>query len=189
VARRVLDVDFDNARSTREHERLREFLLADRAEHGRDRVAAVRVECAAEIGDGDPGEAAQHAVDEPRGKRPPPRVTAGDTPSTRHVGAPVHRRHELRDVLGHVLKVTVHRDDDIAARPREARVHGRMLTEVAAEADGPHALVTSVEPLELGERAVGRPVVHKDDLVGPLYGVERRDRAAVELVERGGLVE
>ena len=184
----MLDVDLDDARPTREHERLRELLLADGAEHRRDRVTAVRVERAAEVGDGDPGEAAQHAVDELRGKRPAPRVAAGDTPPAGHVGAGVHGRHELRDVLGRVLEVAVHRHDDVAPRPREARVHGRMLAEVPAEANGPHAVVACVEALELGERAVGRPVVHEDDLVRPARCVERRDRAAVQLVERRRLV-
>ena len=72
LPRRVPDVDLDDGRTAREDERLRELLPADRAEHRLDRLATVGVERAAEVGDVDPGEAAEHAVDQPRGERPPP---------------------------------------------------------------------------------------------------------------------
>src|SRR5881392_1122058 len=49
--RRVRDVHFDDARPAREHERLRELLLADRPEHRLDCRAPVRVERASEVGD------------------------------------------------------------------------------------------------------------------------------------------
>ena len=93
------------------------------------------------------------------------------------------------DVLGRVLEVAVHRHDDLAARPREPRVHGRVLAEVPLEPDGAHAGVAGVQALELGERPVRRPVVDEDQLVRPAERVERRDRAAVELVQRADLVE
>ena len=53
LARSVADVDLDDARSAGEDQRLRELLLADRAEHRLDDVAPVRVERAAEVRDVD----------------------------------------------------------------------------------------------------------------------------------------
>src|SRR5439155_21246418 len=59
----VGDVDLLYARAAREHERLRELLLADRPVERLDRLASVGVEGAAEVRDRHPGEAAQQAVD------------------------------------------------------------------------------------------------------------------------------
>ena len=64
-----------------------------------------------------------------------------------------------------------------------------MLAEVALEADGAHAHVGRVKALEGGERAVGRPVVHEDQLEGARPGIERCDRTPVELVDRPRLIE
>ena len=44
-----------------------------------------------------------------------------------------------RDELRRVLEVGVEDRDDLAARPREARRHGRLVAEVAREADDPEA--------------------------------------------------
>ena len=187
-ARRVTDVDLGHARAAGEHERLRELLLADRRQHRLDRLAAICVERAAEVGDGDAGEAAQHAVDQLRRERPAPRVAPGDAPTARHVGAGVDRRDEQRDVLRPVLEVAVHRHDDLTARPDEARVHRRVLPEVPPEADGANAGIGGVQTLELREGAVRRSVVDEDQLPRPAELLERLRGAAVELVERAGLV-
>ena len=62
----------------------------------------------------------------------PQRVAARRAPAARHVGAGLDRGDEPRDVLRLVLQVAVHRHDDVAARPREPGVHGRVLAEVRA---------------------------------------------------------
>ncbi len=67
-------------------------------------------------------------------------------------------------------------------------MHRRMLAEVTPEADGAHTVVRGVEALELGEAAVGRPVVHEDDLEGLAEPLQRGDRAPVQLVDRRRLV-
>ena len=69
VARRALaggmaDIDLGHRRAAGEDERLRELLPPDRAEHRRHDGAAVGVEGAAEVGDVDLREPAQHAVDQ-----------------------------------------------------------------------------------------------------------------------------
>src|SRR5207302_9630455 len=72
--------------------------------------------------------------------------------------------------------------------PRQAGVHGRVLAEVAFEPHRAHAWVTTVETLQHGERPVGRAVVDEDQLEGAEPGLERGERAAVELLERVGFV-
>ncbi len=143
------------------------FCLPIAAQHRLERLPPVRVEGAAEVGDRHAGEAAQHPVDQPRGKRPAPGVTTSDPAPARDVRAAVDSRDELRDVLGRVLEIAVHRHDDVAARADEPGVHRRMLAEVAPKAHGPYAPVCGMEPLQLGEAAVRRPVVHEHDLPRP----------------------
>ena len=109
--------------------------------------------------------------------------------AARDVVAGVDGLDEAGDVLGRVLQVAVHRHDGGAAGAGEARVHGGMLPEVALEADGPHARVVVVQALERGEGAVGRAVVDEDELEGAAELVEGLHGAAVELLERGRLVE
>ena len=65
LARPVLEIDLDDARTGGEDERLGEFLLPDHAEHGCERVAGVGVESATEVGDLRARKATQHSVDEP----------------------------------------------------------------------------------------------------------------------------
>ena len=186
VARRVRDVHLDHARAAGEDQRLRELLAADRAEHRHDDVAAVGVEGAAEVGDVDLREAAEHPVDQPRGQRPAPRVAPGGAPAARDVAAGLDRGDEARDVLGRVLEVAVHRHHDLAAGAGEARVHRRVLAGVALEAHGADARVGLVQALEHVEAAVRRAVVDEDQLV--VLGRERRRGAAIELLDRRGLV-
>ncbi len=68
-------------------------------------------------------------------------------------------------------------------------MHRGVLADVPLEPDGADAIVARVDPLERRERAVGRPVVHVDDLVRPREDLERRRQPAVELVERRTLLE
>jgi hypothetical protein len=59
-----------------------------------------------------------------------------------------------------------------------------VLPEVALEADGTDARIAGVQALEYGERPVGRPVVHEDQLEGPRPRIERCERSAAELLDR-----
>ena len=183
---RVADVDLDDRGAAGEDQRLRELLLADRAEHRGDGAAPVGVEGAAEVGDRHAGEAAQHPVDQARGKRAAPGVVARGAAAARDVGPVGERGDEPRDVLGLVLEVAVHRHDDLAAGAREAGVHRRVLAEVALEADGADARVGGVQPLDDRPGAVARAVVDEDELEAA--PVERRHDPAVELLERARLV-
>ena len=66
-------------------------------------------------------------------------------------------------------------------------MHGRVLAEVALEADGAHARVGVVQPLDRRPGAVRGPVVDEDQLEWP--AVEGRYGAPVQLLERAFLVQ
>ncbi len=181
-------VHLGDARSAREHERLRELLLPDRAQHRLDRAPPIRVVGTAEVGDVRPGEAPQHAVDHARGKRPPPGVAPSVPRSARHVRPVLDRCDQAREVLGRVLEVAVHRHEDLAPRANEPRVHRGVLAEVLLQADDADSVVGGVYPLELREGRVGRAVVDEDQLEAAARRVERLDRPLVQLAQAGTLV-
>ena len=62
-------------------------------------------------------------------------VAAGDDLVVALLVAP----HELGDQLRRVLQVGVHDDDGVTGGGPQAGEHGRLLAEVAAERDDPHA--------------------------------------------------
>ena len=138
------DVHFRDRRAAGQHERLRELLPADGAEHRLDGAAAVGVEGASEVGDGDAGEAPQHAVDEAARQRAAPRVVTRRAAAARDVVPGLDGLDEPRDVLRLVLQVAVHRHDQVAAGARQPGMHGGVLTEAALETDGADAGVVGV---------------------------------------------
>ena len=68
-------------------------------------------------------------------------------------------------------------------------MHRRVLAEVPLEPHGADARVGVVEPLERRERPVRGAVVDVDELERAAEPVERRDGAAVELLDGRGFVE
>ena len=90
-------------------------------------------------------EATQQAVDQPRRDPAGDRVATVDAAARRDVGA-LERREQLRDVLGRVLKIAIHRHDRFASGPREPRVHRRMLAEVPLQPHGAHARIAGMKP-------------------------------------------
>ena len=189
VPRRMRDVHLDHARSAGENQSLRELLLADRSEHRLDGVATVRVECAPEVRDVHACKAAEHPVDHARRQGTADRVLARAAAAACDVVAGLDRLDEPRDVFGLVLQIAVHRHHHIAASARQARVHCRVLAEVALEPHRTHARIAAVQALHRSKRAVRRAVVHEDQLERPRAGVESRDRPPIKLLHRRGLVE
>jgi len=182
----VAHVDLLHGDARLQHERLRELLAADRAEHRLDRAPAIRVEGAAEVGDADAGEAPQQPVDHAARERAPGRVAARHAPARGDV-RPLERGEQLRDVLRLVLQVAVHRHDRVAARAHEAGVHRRVLAEVALEAHDVHPRVGVVQFPQPREGRVRRAVVDEDRL--PVAAVERLGEPPVELRHRAFLVQ
>ena len=68
-------------------------------------------------------------------------------------------------------------------------MHRRMLAEVSLEANHAHTRIGTVKPLEHREGCVTGTVVDEDQLVGVRAGLERLDRAAIDIPDRLGLVE
>jgi hypothetical protein len=185
----MVEVDLDRTGACGEDERLGELLLADHAEDRRDGVARVRVVRAPEIVDVRRGEAAQHPVDELRGKRAAPGVLAPLAEARGDVGAVRDGFDQLREVRRLVLQVSVHRDDDVAPRADEPCVHRRMLPEIPLEAHRLDARVPRVEALDRRPRAVARAVVDDDHLERTRIGLENGHRLRHDLLDGSFLVE
>ena len=120
--------------------------------------------------------------------RPHVSLAHGAAP-TGDVPTGVDRLDEARDVLGRVLQVTVHGDDDVAPCPHDPRVHGGVLAEVPLQPDGVDARIPVMEALERGKRPVRRAVVDEHDLERAAQPCQRQNRPSVELVDRLDLVE
>ena len=81
------------------------------------------------------------------------------------------------DVARIVLEIAVGRDDEAAARVREAGGERRGLSEVAPEADDAQPRVARLQRRQLLERLVRAAVVDDDDLVAAAEALERRRSA------------
>ena len=90
-------------------------------------------------------------------------------------------RDELRDHLGRVLEVAVHREDRLAAGEIETGGERELMPEPAREADDLEARVARVSLDGEPVRAVGAPVVDEDHLPGVLERVEHTREARDEL--------
>ena len=117
------------------------------------------------------------------GTERPTGVFACAPPPAGDVVARLDRLDQSRNVLRLVLKVAVHRHDDVATRTRQPGVHRGMLAEVALEAHGANARVAGVQTLERRERAVRRAVVDEDQLERARARIEHRHRSPIELLE------
>src|SRR5450759_3005806 len=157
----------------------------DRVHH----VAAVGLEAAVEVVQGDPRGAPHRPVEEARGDGLVERVLAALLPARDQVVPLVQARDETGDLGGVVLAVAVERDHVVAAHGLEAvRKRGR-LAEVAPQLDDAHVVTGGGEPLHRGERAVGGPIVDEDDLKGQAGGPKRRVDLRDERLDAVGLVE
>ena len=72
---------------------------------------------------------------------------------------------ELGDFVGAVLEVGVHGDDHFALCGAETAEEGGTLPVVAAELDAVHRGVLGAEVFDESPRAVGRPIVHKNEFM------------------------
>ena len=93
---------------------------------------------------------------------------------------------EQRDVLGLVLEIGVHQDQDVAARVVERGGDGRVLAEVSREADDPQSRVGRGLCLQPRQRTVATAIVHDHRLV--VKPLERRSHAFDERIDGGFVV-
>ena len=115
-------------------------------------------------------------------------VHAALAPATDDVVAFVELREQLRYLLGFVLKVAIHRDDDVASCGVEAGSKRGGLAVVAREPDGVHAWIGRADRLDERPRRIGAAVVDVDDLGVDAEQQGHRAEAPVEFVERAGFV-
>ncbi len=135
--------------------------------HAFEHPAAVGLERAPEVVQGYSRDARDQSVGEPR------RDLAGDEgvvailpPARDHVVALFELREQPRDVGRIILPVAVDGNDDLAARQIERRRQRRSLAAVSPQKH--HANVLGIGPwmaCQPRRRAVGRAVVHEDQLV------------------------
>ena len=114
-------------------------------------------------------------------------VDAVLAPAAGDVVALVDLFEQRGNVLGRVLQVAVHGDDDVALGFVEARRERGRLAEVAAQADHLEVAVGFHQVGQQFEAAVGGGVVDEEDLVGPLQLFQHRGEAVVQR-EDGGLL-
>src|SRR5262249_1839431 len=98
-------------------------------------LGTVGLQCAPIVVEAYSGHTAAQPVRDPRGQSPEGAVLPVEAPAADDVVAFVELVEQGGDVLGVVLKVTVHRDDDIALCVVEACCHCGRLAEVPSEAN------------------------------------------------------
>ena len=133
-----------------------------------DHLAAIGLEAAVEVVQVvDTADASCRGVEELGGDGLAERVVAFFLPAADEV-ITVLGDHavKLGDLVGTVLQVGIHRDDDVAAGIGKTGVQSRGLAIVAAEGDALHPRVLVVQPPDDLPRVVGAAVVDEQHLVG-----------------------
>jgi hypothetical protein len=158
--------------------------------HVLDHLAAVGLERATVVVQGNAGHERDQAIGDAAGKVAAQRVVLPVlAPARAHVEALVQLGEQQRDVLRVVLEVGVDRDDHLARGEVDARHHRGGLPAVAAEVDHLDARLFARQGIEHGIAAVAAAVVHEDDFPGAPealeHGGERRHQRgqALALVE------
>ena len=111
-----------------------------------------------------PGRDTSRAVVDPRHEAAKERILAVALPARDDVVALVELCNQIRNLCRVVLKVGVHRHDDLAGCNFDACSERSCLSEVPAQAHDPHVELRLVKADELLIGAVGRAVVDEDDL-------------------------
>ena len=105
------------------------------------------------------------------------RVLPRAAPSRAHVETFAEPREQQRNVFRIVLQVRIHRNDDLARCEIEARLHGRGLSEVAAEVNDLEARMLRCHFVEQCGTAVGAAVVDEDDFPRLAQLLQRREES------------
>ena len=151
---------------------------------------AVGLEAGVEVVQPDVREGSRHPVEDPGRQSTAPRVTPGALPARDEVERAVFERlQQARNLVGIVLEVTIHRDENSAPRVIHAGREGRRLAEVPAQPDEPHPGITLVLAANGIGGAVGRAVVDEHEFRPDMNGVQVRKHALREGGNRRTLVE
>ena len=109
-------------------------------------------------------------------------------PAADHVVPFVELREQHRKILGRMLQVAVHGDDDPAPRLVEPGCERSRLAVVARELHDPDAGIDRGHRTQVPVRPVDAAIVDKDDFVGEPDCTEDGGQALVQLLERGAFV-
>lgn len=91
---------------------------------------------------------------------------------------------KLRNLIGRVLKIGVHRDDNPALRKLEAMVKSRGLAVVRGEPDAPDTVRLPVQVLDALPRSVLAAIVYENDFVGEPFPLHHLYDPGVKLRQR-----
>src|SRR5208337_5271766 len=91
-----------------------------------------------------------------------------------------HFQKEMRDILRVVLKVPIHGDDDVALGKVKSRLESCGLPEIPPQPNDAYAGIALVDLIQDRRGSIPTPVVDKDELVRPPYGIEHLDEACVK---------
>ena len=152
-----------------------------------DDFAAVGLEGGAEVVDGDAGEGGHQLVGGAGGDASEKEVVAAfGAPTADDVVAFLEFGEEAGDLVGVVLEVAVHGEDELALRVVEAGGEGGGLAEVAAEFDDEDARIDGGDLFKEAVGAVAGAVVDEDEFKGLARVGEHGFHDGFEAVVEGG---
>ena len=158
--------DLGHLSSTHSDERRQEAVHAVEQRHRAQGFGAERLERASGVADGLVVQPVAHAVGDAALQPLPPRVLPVHA-IPRHCRSPAPRElgDEGGDVRRIVLEIGVERDDHASSGGAESGGERGRLPRPLGERHDVDLGVIAFQPLEHVERAVGRPIVHGDDLI------------------------
>src|SRR5262249_44028599 len=132
-----------------------------------DDLAAVRLESRSEVVQIDSAQLSHQPICGATGQSPGQQcVLSFQAPSADDVVPLIQLREERGDLLRVVLKISVHRNDHVAASEIKAGLQARRLAEVFAEANNDDVRIVLRDVGKNGERLIAAAVIYKNDLVG-----------------------
>jgi hypothetical protein len=179
--RRSAHLDLVDGTAAHPDDRREQAVLSRAQVEAARHVAADRLE-PAHVPHGAAGDAPQHPVGERARDPPGHQPIAAAAPRARDErGAAVHPLHQHVDLLGQVLQVAVHHDDDRSPALLDSGKECGALSAVASHEDPAQRRPLLAESPDDLLRAVRRAVAHHDDLVRPPHRRKRRVGAPHEL--------
>src|SRR6266496_1356021 len=104
-----------------------------------------------------------HLIEDARRKCFRERVQARELPARHQIVALIQLRQEIRNLLGIILQIAIHRKDDLTPAATKAGDQRGCLPEVASEANDLHnAGILVIELAQLIKRLIGTTIIDKD---------------------------
>ena len=126
-----------------------------------DHVAPIRFESAIEVVKLDTGHDGRDSIEQLRRHGLVPWIVSLALPSGDKVMSLFELRDQCRNFIGVILKVCIHRDDDIAFNLGEGYCKCCALAIVSTESDSAKTRITIVQTVDHFERRVGRSIIYE----------------------------